>query len=96
MSTQTANLRRAEVLHTRLRRSVSRMHQAEKGVFLDFCEMHRTRLHRELGYASIQAYASDKLGFSSNRVNRYLRLMNDLDRMPQVRATLHSGRLGWT
>jgi 5-methylcytosine-specific restriction endonuclease McrA len=54
------------------------------------------RLYRDLGYSSIHAYASEELGFSVNRVNRYLHLEADLQRLPCIRRALRRGALGWT
>lgn len=63
----------------RLRCAIREMQAAEQSVFLWFCEIERRRLYRELGYASIHAYASEELGFTPNRVCRYLHLRRDLE-----------------
>jgi hypothetical protein len=86
----------AAQVHAELRRCLAAMHRAEQSAFLWFAELVQRRLYRELGYASVQAYASEELGLTQNRVNRYLRLMQDLDRLPQIRAALHAGTIGWT
>ncbi len=86
----------AAEVHARLRRCLEEMQRAERSVFLWFSEIHERRLYRELGYSSIQAYASEELDFTINRVNRYLRLMNHLERLPLIRTALHAGELGWT
>ncbi|MCK4303386.1 MAG: hypothetical protein KAY24_04045, partial [Candidatus Eisenbacteria sp.] len=86
----------AEEVHARLRRSLADMHKAERSVFLWFSEIQERRLYRQLGYSSIQAYGYEELDFTANRVNRYLHLMNDLERLPLISEALHSGNLGWT
>ena len=95
VSDQREQLSAVEV-DARLRRAIGELHNAERSVFLWFSEIERRRLYRELGYSSMQAYASEELGFTSNRICRYLHLMNDLERLPAIRAALFAGRLGWT
>lgn len=79
-----------------LRRAIGELHNAERSVFLWFCEIERRCLYRDLGYGSLHAYASEKLGLSANRINRYIRLMEDLRELPRIRTALLRGRLGWT
>ena len=79
-----------------LRRSIRELHNAEHSVFLWFCEIERRSLYRELGYGSIHAYGAEELGFTLNRICRYLHLMDDLERLPAIRAALDAGRIGWT
>jgi len=86
----------ATQVHLELRRCLAEMHRAEQSAFLWFTEMVRRRLYCELGYASIQAYAAEELGLTANRVNRYLRLIHDLERLPRIRAALYDGKIGWT
>ena len=86
----------ARDVDVRLRRAIGAMQNAERSVFLWFCEIERRRLYRDLGYASIHAYASDALGFTANRIGRYLNLMKDLEDLPVIRAALLAGKLGWT
>ena len=45
----------------RLRRAIGELHNAERSVLLWFCEIE----------------ASEELGFTANRICRYLHLMND-------------------
>ena len=53
---QRAQLSAADV-DARLRRAISEMHNAERSVFLWFCEIEGRSLYRELGYGSMHAYA---------------------------------------
>ncbi len=79
-----------------LRRAVKELQCAERNVVLWFSEMNRRGLFRELGYASIHQYASEALGFSSNRIYRFLHLAAELERLPRLRASLATGEIGWT
>ena len=71
---------------TRLRRAIGDLHNAERSVFLWFCEIERRSLYRDLGFSSVHAYASEELGFTANRICRYLHLMNDLEGLPAIRT----------
>ncbi len=79
-----------------LRRALNELQRAERNVVLWFSEMNRRSLFRELGFASIHQYASDALGFSSNRTYRFLHLAAELERLPRLRASLATGEIGWT
>jgi hypothetical protein len=56
----------------------------------------RRGLHRQLGHASLQLYATQALGFSDNRYHQFKRLADDLDRLPVLREAVESGEIGWT
>ena len=92
---QRARLSAADV-DARLRRAIGDLHNAERSVFLWFCEIERRSLYCELGFSSVHADASEELGLTANRICRYLHLMNDLESLPAIRAALFAGRLGWT
>jgi hypothetical protein len=51
-----------------------------------FAEVQRRGLHRQLGHASLQLYATQALGFSDNRYYQFKRLADDLDRLDQGAA----------
>jgi hypothetical protein len=79
-----------------LRQALPAYDQARQCALLWFCEVLSRELFRELGYASIQQYAAESLGFSPNRTWQFLRLARDLDRLPQLRQAVQDGRLEWT
>ena len=51
---QGAQLSAADV-DARLRHAIGELHNAERSVFLWFCEIERRSLYRELGYSSMHA-----------------------------------------
>ncbi|MCK4304328.1 MAG: DUF222 domain-containing protein, partial [Candidatus Eisenbacteria sp.] len=79
-----------------LRKSLTALQRAEQSVVLWFAEMVQRKLYRELGYSSIHQYAHGALGFSPNKTYRFLRLAADLERLPQLRASVANGEIGWT
>jgi 5-methylcytosine-specific restriction endonuclease McrA len=54
------------------------------------------QLYRELGFSSINQYAKMELGFSTSRTGDYLQLCRRLKKLPQVKAKVESGELGYT
>ncbi|MFC1572619.1 HNH endonuclease [Candidatus Eisenbacteria bacterium] len=79
-----------------LRRSLAVLQRAEKAAVLWFAEIADRKLYLDLGYSSIHQYASEALGFSSNKTYRFLRLTADLQRLPRLRESVATGELGWT
>ncbi len=86
----------AKEVHRRLQECLAAMCWADRNTFLWFKEVHRRRLYREFGYSSIEGYATQELGVSSNRIRRYLHLIKALEPLPLIRRALYSGELGWT
>ena len=79
-----------------LRSALDDLQRAEQNAVLCFAEIVRRKLYQELGYATIHLYASEALGFSQSRTYRFLRLAEDLERLPRLRAALATGEVGWT
>jgi hypothetical protein len=79
-----------------LRLAVAAVDRAQECAVLWFAEVARRSLFRELGYATLELYATEGLGFSRNRYFQFARLADDLDRLPRLREALASGELGWT
>jgi hypothetical protein len=86
----------ASQVHARLQAALQALRQAERNAVLWFAEIHRRRLYRDLGYSSMHRYAVQALGFSAGKASQFLRLSMSLERLPQLRASLASGELGWT
>ena len=79
-----------------LRRALRDYHRAEQQSVLCFAEVVERRLFRELGYATIFEYASAALGFSRQRTYGFLRLAEAFQRLPELRAAVVAGEIGWT
>ncbi len=79
-----------------LRLAVTAVDRAQECAVLWFAEIARRSLFRELGYASLELYATEGLGFSRNRFFQFARLADDLDRLPRLREAVVSGEIGWT
>ncbi len=89
-------LQRAERLHAALTAELAELRRAERGALLHFASIHRDRLYRELGYASIHAYGREGLGFSERKLSAFVRLSEALDRLPATRKAVAAGALPWT
>ena len=74
----------AQTAHERLVAALRTLQRAEKSAVLCFAEIHRRRLHRDLGYSSMRQYAVEALGFSPARCSQFLRLTASL--APQLVA----------
>jgi len=79
-----------------LRRALGELQRAEQNAVLCFAQMVQRKLYLELGYATIHQYAAEALGFSQNRTYRFLRLAEDLERLPRLREAVAAGEIGWT
>lgn len=79
-----------------LRESLAACDRARECAVLWFAEVQRRSLYRELGYASLELYATQALGFSANRYWQFKRLADDLDRLPVLREAVATGDVGWT
>lgn len=79
-----------------LRQALAAYDSARQCALLWFCEVLSRQLYRDLGFPSIEQYATEALGFSRNRTWQFLRLARDLERLPPVKAAVTSGQLAWT
>jgi 5-methylcytosine-specific restriction endonuclease McrA len=79
-----------------LRLAVAAADHAQECAVLWFAEIARRSLFRELGFASLELYATESLGFSRNRYFQFARLAEDLDRLPHLREAVVGGEIGWT
>jgi hypothetical protein len=95
MSKHRGALPAAEV-HRRLQSALIALERAEQNAVLWFSEVYHRKLHRELGYASIQQYAMEALGFSRAKTAQFLRLSESFQKLPRLRDSLASGELPWT
>jgi 5-methylcytosine-specific restriction endonuclease McrA len=79
-----------------LRSALTAFDAARQCALVWFHEILSRRLYLDLGFASMEQYASESLGFSRNRTNQFLRLARDLDRLPPLKDAVLDGRLEWT
>jgi 5-methylcytosine-specific restriction endonuclease McrA len=86
----------AAVVDASLKEALTACDRARHCAVTWFAEVKRRALHRELGYPSLQVYATQALGFTDNRYWQFARLADDLERLPALRQALDDGRLGWT
>lgn len=86
----------ARSAHTQLVAAVKTMNEAEHCAVLWFADIGRRKLYRELGYSSMNQYATVALKFSKTRANDFLRLARRLEELPAVRRSVASGELGYT
>ncbi len=86
----------ASQAHIALKQAVLTMDQARHCAVLWFADILARRLYTQLGYASIQLYASKELGFSSTRTGDFVRLARKLDDLPTLKRSLAKGKIGYT
>ena len=86
----------AATAHARLQAAIQAMNQAEHCAVLWFAEIDRRGLYRDLGYSSMQQYATVALKFSKTRMNDFLRLARRLENLPTIRRAVANGDLGYT
>lgn len=79
-----------------LRLALAACDRARECAVLWFAEVRRRELYRSFGYASLELYAVQALGFSRNRTWQFKRLADGLDRLPALREAVAGGELGWT
>jgi len=79
-----------------LKSSLKTMEKAKQCSVLWFEEINARKLFLELGYASINQYAGQELGFSSSRTGDYLQLCHSFKKLPRVKEKIQSGELGYT
>ena len=88
MLTPFAPGRPAREAHAALKAASATEESARKCAVLWFAEIHERSLYRELGHASMQAYARVELGYSETRIGDFLRLARKLDQLPAIRQAL--------
>ncbi len=86
----------ADQVDASLRQALAACDRAQECAVLWFAEVQRRGLHRALGHASLQLYATVGLGFTDNRYWLFKRLADDLERLPVLREAVASGEIGWT
>jgi len=83
-------------LDERLERSVEENERSERLICEDLFEMRKRRGYEKFGFASIFDYAAERFGFSARKTRYLLGLAFSLQKLPELRAALAEGRLGWS
>lgn len=79
-----------------IKSSLKTMEKAKQSSVLWFEEIKNRKLYLKLGYASINQYAEQELGFSGSRTGDYLQLCRSFTELPRVKEKIKSGELGYT
>ena len=86
----------AATVDNALRGAITTYDHARRNLALWFADALERNLYRDLGFASMEIYARQGLGFSPGRTRQFLALSRNLRRMPHLRDAVTEGRLGWT
>ncbi|MFH1842137.1 MAG: HNH endonuclease signature motif containing protein [bacterium] len=86
----------ADEVHRSLLDALQEYRRAEQNVVLWFAEVKKRRLFRPLGHGSIQQYAEQALHFSRSKTFQLLRLVDSLEKLPQLKQAVADGKIGWT
>lgn len=86
----------AKEVHSSIKSALQTLEQAEQNAILWFGEILNRKLYLELGYSSLKHYAIQELGFSETRFYDFKILCEKLKELPQVKAEVESGHLGYT
>ncbi len=86
----------APQVHAALKEALIDLRHAERSAVLWFGEIAKRRLHCELGYATVHLYAEKALGFSRSKTYQFLRLADDLERLPVLKEAVADGSVSWT
>ncbi len=78
----------AREAHAALQTASACEESARRCAVLWFGEILARGLYRDLGHASMQAYARVELGYSETRIGDFMRLARKLDQLPAVKAAL--------
>ena len=83
-------------LDERLEKSVEENERSERLICEDLFEMRKRRGYERFGFASIFDYAAERFGFSARKTRYLLGLAFSLQKLPELRAALAEGRVGWS
>jgi 5-methylcytosine-specific restriction endonuclease McrA len=83
-------------VHAALARALEDLRTAEKSAVLLFAEVMVNELYRDLGFASMERYSEEKLGFSPGKTKQFMRLAARLEELPELKRAVEAGDIGWT
>ena len=61
-----------------------------------FGEIFNRKLYLELGFSSINQYARQELGFGNSKIGDYIKLTRKLEKLPNLKASMSKGEVGYT
>jgi len=85
----------ADELDARLRRALRLEAQGLARIAAGLAEVAARRLHRSLGFQSLDAWVEERLGLARSRARALLRVARAGERAPALRAAFAEGRLSW-
>ena len=86
----------ARQAHQAMVSAVRDLERAEQNAVLRFAEILHLRYYRHLGFASIVHYATEALGFSRAKTAQFVRLAQDMKRLPALQQAVAKNELEWT
>ena len=86
----------AKKAHQKLINLLEQIRKCEHSALLLFSEMMHQKLYQELGYSSMLNYAISELKFSQSKAYGFIKMANDLEKLPETKKAVESGELGWT
>ena len=87
----------ADVVDAKIRELVARRRLDSVELVYALSHMARRRLHEVYGFPDLVAYARDRgLAFSPSQVKQKVKLADDLEHLPKMRAAFQAGELDWT
>ena len=89
-------LEQATMLHNRLYNTVRFRRRAMREIAMGLVQMRDTKLHRELGFATIAEYGEQALEYSRSKTRQLLKLGDRLPGLPVLDDAMREGLLGWT
>ena len=75
-------------VHAALARALEDLRTAEKSAVLLFAEVMVNELYRDLGFASMEHYSGEKLGFSAGKTKQFMRLASRLEELPELKRAV--------
>jgi len=86
----------AQIAHKKLVILLEKMRKYEHSALLVFSEIMHQKLYEQLGYSSMQNYATEALKIPRSTAFHYISLTKRLEELPETRKAVESGELGWT
>ena len=83
-------------LHRRLEKEVQAYQRSERLICFYLLQIKRRRGYEDFGFANIEDYALEVLGFSPSKTRQLLALGRKLLALPKVTEALARGAIGWT
>ena len=86
----------AKKAHQKLINLLEQIRKCEHSALLLFSEMMHQKLYQELGYSSMLNYAISELKFSQSKAYGFIKMANDLEKLPETKKAVTEGKLEWT